>query len=529
MNNRKPYELWLLITYFAMLAVCVFLNFFSKGQAGGAANLIVNLIMFVLVAVILLDCYIGSFRPVAGIIKELKRVNARMEDDAKHTHHFLWEKYKDDKEEIFRVPVLREQFKDYKYEQERILTSDKAYYKCDIEDYINYDLIDSVIHRNRMNQVAGVMTGLGILGTFIGLSLGLQSFNTGSTAEITGSIEPLMAGIKVAFHTSIYGMVFSLVFNYVYKRILDDAEASVREFLGEFKKYVLPDTEADGINRLIELEKQQAESIKGMSDTVKYLISDGLNAMLTPQFERLNDTITGFANMATKNQMDQLSLVVNAFISQMNASLSDMFTRLSETVNNTLAIQSENEKQMAQILEKNITTSDNISLISERTGDMADALKVYADKLQELQGRMSATADMLKEQREDDRKVLDGITAYIRELEDYRRSLYSSVQMADSSLKAQTKMVRELKEMTDTLPEDVKETFDVINGNLQRVENHFRETIEQIQQVLSRMDGQIQYSYNGIEQSFIRTAKSIEELAGFMQRLEEYYTGGGQV
>ena len=28
----------------------------------------------------------------------------------------------------------------------------------------------------------------------------------------------------------------------------------------------------------------------------------------------------------------------------------------------------------------------------------------------------------------------------------------------------------------------------------------------------------------GIEQSFVRTAKSIEELAGFMQRLENYYT-----
>lgn len=529
MSNRRLYEIWLLITYFAMLTVCVYLNLFSKGQAGGIANMIVNLVMFIIVAVILLDCYIGSFRPVAGIIRDLKRVNAKMEDDAKHTHSFLWERYKDDKEELFRIPILREQFKDYRYEQERILGTGRAYYKCDIEDYISYDLIDSVIHRNRMNQVAGVMTGLGILGTFIGLSLGLQSFNTGTTAEITNSIEPLMAGIKVAFHTSIYGMVFSLVFNFVYKRILDDAEQAVRVFLGAFKKYVLPDTAADGINRLIELEQQQTESIKAMSDKVTYLMSGGLNEVLDPQFERFNDTITGFANMATKNQMDQLSMVVNSFISQMNASLGDMFTRLSETVNNTLAIQGENEKQMAVILEKNIDTSDNIRIISDRTGEVADALKLYADKLQELQGRMSATADMLKQQREDDRKVLDGITSYISELEDYRKSLNSSVQIADASMKSQTKMVRELKEITDQLPEDVRDTFDVINTNLQNVENHFKETIEQIQQVLSQMNGQIQYSYSGIEQSFIRTARSIEELAGFMQRLDEYYTGGRQL
>lgn len=27
------------------------------------------------------------------------------------------------------------------------------YYKCDIEDYIGMDLVDSVIHRERLNQV----------------------------------------------------------------------------------------------------------------------------------------------------------------------------------------------------------------------------------------------------------------------------------------------------------------------------------------------------------------------------------------
>ncbi len=65
------------------------------------------------------------------------------------------------------------------------------------------------------------MTGLGILGTFIGLTIGLQQFNTGSASEITNSISPLIQGIKVAFHTSIYGMVFSLIFSFVYKNKLE--------------------------------------------------------------------------------------------------------------------------------------------------------------------------------------------------------------------------------------------------------------------------------------------------------------------
>ena len=90
----------------------------------------------------------------------------------------------------------------------------------------------------RLSLVPGAMTGLGILGTFIGLSIGLQAFNTGSAEEITNSIGPLMDGIKVAFHTSIYGMIFSLTFNLIFKTVLEQAYHKLDEFVDEFKRNV---------------------------------------------------------------------------------------------------------------------------------------------------------------------------------------------------------------------------------------------------------------------------------------------------
>lgn len=511
MHKGRSYGIWLLITYIAMAGVCVYLNLFSIAKAGGVANLIVNIAMFIIVGIILLTCYLGSFRPTLGIIRELERINEKIEDDAKHTHKFLWEKYRDDNTELFREPVLKEEFKAYRYEMDRILNSDSAYYKCDIEDYINYDLLDSVIKRNRMNQIAGVMTGLGILGTFIGLSLGLNSFNTGSTAELTDSIDPLMSGIKVAFHTSIYGMVFSLVFNWVYKRLLDDAEATVRSFIAAYKKYVMPDTSPDGTNRLMELQQQQTAAVREMSSAMKHLLSDGLSQILEPQFARMNDTITGFANMATRNQMDQLTVVVNAFVDEMNRSLDNMFDRLSQTVEKTLAVQQENERQMEEILSKNISTADNISSVAEMTGEMTDSLKLYTDRIGELQNKLADAVDTLKK---------------------YQKTFNEYAAMSGDGLKEQNRMLSALRDTTSALPDDVNETFGIINQNLRIVENHFNETtgqmqqvLSQMQQIISQMNGTISFSYQGIEQSFIRTAKSIEELAGFMQRLEEYYAG----
>ena len=524
MHNRKTYEIWLLLTYILIVLTCIYLNLFSTGQAGTIANLTVNIVMLVIVAAILLTSYFGSLLPVMKLTSDLKRVTEKFDDDARHTHRFLWEKYKEEKDELFENRVLRERFKDYRYELDRILHMDKSFFKCDIEEYINYGLIDSVIHRNRMNQVAGVMTGLGILGTFIGLSLGLQSFNTGSTAEITNSIDPLMGGIKVAFHTSIYGMVFSLVFNWVYKMILDDADRAVNDFINSYKKYVMPDAMPDSVNRLIELEQQQTEAIESLSQNMTRLMSGALRELLDPQFARLDDTITSFANVATKNQMDQLSLVVNAFINEMNRSLNSMFTALSDTIDKTLVLQTQNERQMQEIFHKNVSTADNIGLITDKTGEIADALKGYADRLQALATQMNNSIGSLERNESKDREILEALNGYIAQIEEYRRSVGSTLEMTEAGVRAQSQMLSEIRDTTAAMPADVSETFEIINNNLQMVENQFRDTIERVGQVISQMNGTLDYSYRNIEQSFVRTAKSIEELAGFMQRLENYYT-----
>lgn len=523
MHRKRGYELLILITYIAMALVCLYLNFFTKTQAGDFTNLIVNILMFVIVAAILFFSTMGSLLPTARITSDLIRVTDKIEDDAKHTHRFLWEKYNEDKEELFHDRVLTRQYQDYQYELERIVHTDKTYYKCDIENYIGLDLVDTVIHRERLNQVAGVMTGLGILGTFVGLSLGLQSFNTGTTAEITNSIEPLMEGIKVAFHTSIYGMVFSLVFNYVYKRRLDDAERAVRDFLGAYRKYVMPDTTTDGVNRLMELQQQQTEAISSLSDTVAHQLSKGLQELLEPQFDRFDHTIESFARMATASQMEQLSRIVDVFISELNRSLAGSFTNLSDTVNKTLELQESNERQMKEIFEKNISTAENVNAVAEQTQSVANALRLYSDKVLSMERQTAETLELLKKQNETSQFILNGAGHYVSDLEYYRKSLDVSASAYDQRLKAQEDRLRSLQKLTEAIPVEVNETFNIINENLQIVENHFKETIESINETLGKVPEVVDYSYRGIEQGLDKVSKSLEELRQVIEHTESYY------
>ncbi len=401
MSRKRGYEILILLTYIAMGAVCIYLQFFTVGQAGSLENLIVNVVMLVTVGIILAACTVGGLLPASSVTSDLIEVSMRIEEDAKTSHDFLWDSYLEDKDDLFTDPRLLKNYRDFKFELLRIADGGNPYYKCDIEDYIGVDLIDRVIHAERLSQVPGVMTGLGILGTFVGLSLGLQGFNTGTTAQITGSIEPLMNGIKVAFHTSIYGMVFSLVFNYVYKKRLDDAEAALDLFLRNFRKYVLPDTQKEGVNKLLELQKEQTKAILALSEAFTVKLPEGLKTYLEPRLDHLDDTIDSFSRMATRNQMDQLERVVEKFMAEMNNTMGNSFSNLSKVVNQSLYLQEANEAQLKEIYSKNAIavegmekTVDEMEQVADRLKDISVSVEKYVKEVRTLEAQIAAARKM---------------------------------------------------------------------------------------------------------------------------------------
>lgn len=388
MKNKQWYEWLLLIVYLAMVGLCVILNL-TAGQGEGLANLIVNGCMFIIVAVMFASSEFGSFAPMNEINADLTRVTKKIRSDALNSHDYLWEPYSSSNEELFENPRLKELYKDYLFELNRT-QGQNVYYKAGIEDYINTGLVDSVMHRNQLNQIPGALTGLGILGTFIGLTLGLQHFNTGSTAEITNSISPLMAGIKVAFHTSIYGMIFSLVYNYVYKRKLFESEEAVEEFTQAWRKFVVPDTSADGLNRIIELEEKQLKAIRNVGDR----ISEEVSKQLDPNFEKLGKLITDFTAVATADQRAALSAVVKEYIGEMNRSLSGSFTEIKKTVDETYVSQKNTAALISQFADSTLRAEDEIKKnIMSMSMQSENSRMIIAEEQKTLKDVVEACSD----------------------------------------------------------------------------------------------------------------------------------------
>ena len=64
-------------------------------------------------------------------------------------------------------------------------------------------------------QIAGILTSIGILGTFIGITVGLGQIGAdmsgGSSEDMQNAMSSLISSLGVSFRTSIWGLISSMV------------------------------------------------------------------------------------------------------------------------------------------------------------------------------------------------------------------------------------------------------------------------------------------------------------------------------
>lgn len=81
-------------------------------------------------------------------------------------------------------------------------------------------LVDSRLFDDFTRHLPGVLTGLGIIGTFAGLLTGLENFHPSSTQTATGELEKLLLGVQHAFVASAFAITSAMIVVSVSKLVL---------------------------------------------------------------------------------------------------------------------------------------------------------------------------------------------------------------------------------------------------------------------------------------------------------------------
>ena len=113
----------------------------------------------------------------------------------------------------------------------------------DLDEVLNEDVLALHTWKGVIAQLPGTLTGLGILGTFVGLLLGLRGISFVTVEAALGRVQSILAGINTAFYTSIAGVILSILFNITNNVLRTIMNRETGLFLEEFHKSVIPTTD----------------------------------------------------------------------------------------------------------------------------------------------------------------------------------------------------------------------------------------------------------------------------------------------
>lgn len=90
-------------------------------------------------------------------------------------------------------------------------------------------VIDKPLRVNYFRHLPGILTGIGIIGTFSGLLFGLSNFDASSPEVINQSVSLLLAGVRDAFYASAFAITVAMVVTHVEKLFYQRCLTSLEE------------------------------------------------------------------------------------------------------------------------------------------------------------------------------------------------------------------------------------------------------------------------------------------------------------
>ncbi len=310
------------------------------------------------------------------------------------------------------------------------------------------------------DTIPNVFTTIGVLGTFVGIYLGLINFDV---ENITESIPSLLEGLKTAFTTSICGILLSLVFGKISQVVLRSAELK------------LPPKPTDELAALQAINDTLSESRKETNTNLQTLNKSLVGETDYSVLNQLLKLINQFSDLKTTNdkQNDTLNKVQQALGSDEKTSLLSQIQKLR-------AEQTEIAKD----------TKMNVDWIVESMNKNNELISKKFDEFSELlaKNNTEALVEVMKKATEEFNTQMSALVEKL--VQENFQELNNSVQRMNDWQKENKEMITQLTGQFTKVSEDFQiasESIKEITKNTSKLTNdngHLTKLIEELRKVM---------------------------------------------
>ncbi|MDO5021998.1 MAG: hypothetical protein Q4E07_01495 [Eubacteriales bacterium] len=291
---------------------------FFKNLSGN----LVDFTVYTLIAIVMLVGLVKCIFPMRRLSHIFRRATRSLEMmTIKEGTRPVWQ------DPLFLGRPMQKQWKRFLMNAEQL---DARGLSCDVENYINdEDVLISYANMNVAEAIPGMLTSLGILGTFIGLMRGVTGLDVTNAEATMVSISKMIGGMSFAYGTSIAGLSCSLLFNILNKTSQGNVTGAQDDFIDSFRELVMPTPLDDNVHNICYLEDQASFLRKNAADMSRQLssgISNSIDRSFIPMSRQMNDFILG----QTQGQIEGLNHIVSLFIKRMDDTLGGQLSGLTE-------------------------------------------------------------------------------------------------------------------------------------------------------------------------------------------------------
>ena len=427
------------------------------------------------------------------------------------------------------------------------------------------------INLRLLDTAAGTLVGLGLLGTFLGLTLGIKDFDSSSTQNIQKSIQLLLSGMGTAFITSLVGMLLSMIYSfcdkywrnrlskhlhvltkkldslyYIDDRTLDDLneQALAKSIASTMKEVVEHEmrsvvnalnekltynnesgeatTIANAIREILKENQEQSKALKSFSTDLAIELNNGFDEVLSRQMQQkilplmenvdattkaIVEHIDQMASLVSSPATDMIQTVVDELKNSMSEMMKEFSSGLSGSATNELETLAH---QLGTAAQSMADFPNNMAHISSTLQVMIEEVKNTVSEISQTSANANSTA--MQQMQEQITFATSAISAAIAEVKDVMSGI------SQSSQEQSNQMVSKLADAAEKMGTFLSGTISTLSSSVQQSVKSITDDVNNKQADLIALQ----------EDTTSQTKKLLETFNTGLDRLEkmnEYITG----
>jgi methyl-accepting chemotaxis protein len=329
------------------------------------------------------------------------------------------------------------------------------------------------------NALPNILTGLGIVGTFLGLSVGIYlaspGLNSDNINDAKDALSVLLDGAALAFTTSIVGLLSSLVFSFYEKKKIHKFVRFCQTLVSEIDARVEYFSAERLANKSLEESKKQSNALQTFANDLAVTLGQVIEQQVTaPMVNAIND----LRNDQKAASDETLEKLISEFAQSISGAAGEEMKAFATTV-----------ETMGQHLESQVNT------LTKGQDDMQKA-------------SAQAVSDMSEAVLNGSKKINEGIDEAVAAL---TRSVAKSMESVSQQLeKASTNLADKLKSSVSEFDvlinkfKDINQEYDTLTSQNQELLKQMSESLNSAQQLI--------VSTERAHGSFLQSADQFEDL-----------------